>query len=81
MLRRRLLATAAGTMLAASARVFAQTRTTIGVKTGYAPVNGLNLYYEIVGTGEPLILLVGWARPKCSVSPAFAFGHPAGDRC
>jgi pimeloyl-ACP methyl ester carboxylesterase len=29
------------------------------VETGYAPVNGLNLYYEIRGTGEPLILLHG----------------------
>ena len=29
------------------------------VKTGYAPVNGLRLYYEIHGTGEPLILLHG----------------------
>ena len=28
-------------------------------KAGYAPVNGLNLYYEIHGTGEPLILLHG----------------------
>ncbi len=28
-------------------------------KTGYAPVNGLNLYYEIHGTGEPLLLLHG----------------------
>ncbi len=26
---------------------------------GYAPVNGLRLYYEIHGTGEPLILLHG----------------------
>src|SRR5215831_19598772 len=26
---------------------------------GYAPVNGLNLYYEIHGSGEPLILLPG----------------------
>ena len=25
----------------------------------YAPVNGLNLYYEIRGTGQPLILLHG----------------------
>ncbi len=32
---------------------------TAPVKTGYAPVNGLNLYYEIHGTGEPLILLHG----------------------
>lgn len=27
--------------------------------TGYAPVNGLNLYYEIHGSGAPLILLHG----------------------
>lgn len=27
--------------------------------TGYAPVNGINLYYEIHGTGAPLILLHG----------------------
>jgi pimeloyl-ACP methyl ester carboxylesterase len=27
--------------------------------TGYAPVNGLNLYYEIHGAGEPLVLLHG----------------------
>lgn len=26
---------------------------------GYAPVNGLHLYYEIHGTGEPLVLLHG----------------------
>lgn len=30
-------------------------------KGGYAPVNGLQLYYEIHGTGEPLILLHGGA--------------------
>ncbi len=29
------------------------------VKSGYAPVNGLDMYYEIHGTGEPLILLHG----------------------
>lgn len=29
------------------------------VKTGYAPVNGLSLYYEIHGTGERLILSHG----------------------
>jgi pimeloyl-ACP methyl ester carboxylesterase len=28
-------------------------------KTGYAPVNGLKIYYEIHGEGEPLILLHG----------------------
>jgi pimeloyl-ACP methyl ester carboxylesterase len=29
------------------------------VKTGYSPVNGLNLYYEIYGTGKPLVLIHG----------------------
>jgi pimeloyl-ACP methyl ester carboxylesterase len=38
---------------------FAQKRTTAALKTGYAPVDGLNLYYEIHGSGEPLILLHG----------------------
>jgi pimeloyl-ACP methyl ester carboxylesterase len=34
--------------------------TTIPVQTGYAPVNGLKLYYEIHGTGrQPLVLLHG----------------------
>jgi pimeloyl-ACP methyl ester carboxylesterase len=28
-------------------------------RTGYAPVNGLNLYYEIYGTGRPLVVLHG----------------------
>ncbi len=27
--------------------------------SGYAPVNGLNLYYEVHGTGQPLVLLHG----------------------
>jgi pimeloyl-ACP methyl ester carboxylesterase len=29
------------------------------IKTGYVPVNGLNMYYEIHGTGQPLVLLHG----------------------
>jgi pimeloyl-ACP methyl ester carboxylesterase len=29
------------------------------LKKGYAPVNGLRLYYEIYGNGEPLVLLHG----------------------
>ena len=28
-------------------------------QTGYAPVNGLRMYYEIHGHGEPLVLLHG----------------------
>src|SRR5438034_8886221 len=27
--------------------------------TGYAPVNGLKMYYEIHGSGEPVVLLPG----------------------
>jgi pimeloyl-ACP methyl ester carboxylesterase len=59
MFRRRLIATAAGIILAASSLALAQKPATTAVKTGYAPANGLNLYYEIHGTGEPLILLHG----------------------
>jgi pimeloyl-ACP methyl ester carboxylesterase len=60
MIPRGLFATVAVVViLAASPLVFAQTRTTIAAKTGYAPLNGLSLYYEIHGTGEPLILLHG----------------------
>jgi pimeloyl-ACP methyl ester carboxylesterase len=33
--------------------------TTTTVQTGYAPVRGLNMYYEVHGTGEPLLLLHG----------------------
>ncbi|HEY1016653.1 MAG TPA: alpha/beta hydrolase [Herpetosiphonaceae bacterium] len=33
--------------------------TTTTPRTGYAPVNGLKLYYEIYGSGQPLILLHG----------------------
>jgi pimeloyl-ACP methyl ester carboxylesterase len=59
-LRRSLIAiTAAGMILTASAVALAQTRATTALKTGYAPVNGLTFYYEIHGTGEPLILLHG----------------------
>src|SRR6266542_3379350 len=28
-------------------------------RTGYAPVSGLNMYYEIHGTGQPLVVLHG----------------------
>ena len=40
-------------MLAGSGNAFSS------IKTGYAPVNGLNLYYEVHGAGEPLILIHG----------------------
>ena len=30
-----------------------------GPTTGYAPVNGLDMYYEVYGSGEPVVLLHG----------------------
>ena len=60
------LATTAGTALVAPLRTFAQTdagpavpKTGSSPQSGYAPVNGLELYYEIHGSGEPLVLLHG----------------------
>jgi pimeloyl-ACP methyl ester carboxylesterase len=55
----RLAAVAAGITLASAVLAFAQANGGAPVKNGYAPVNGLNVYYEIHGTGEPLILLHG----------------------
>ena len=47
-------------LLAAPSMMLAQTtESTIPVRTGYAEVSGLNLYYEVHGRGEPLILLHG----------------------
>jgi pimeloyl-ACP methyl ester carboxylesterase len=39
------------------------------VKSGYAPVNGLKLYYEIHGSGEPLILLHGGVAGSIMFAP------------
>jgi pimeloyl-ACP methyl ester carboxylesterase len=36
-----------------------ETTDTTPVRTGYAPVNGLDMYYEIHGEGQPLVLLHG----------------------
>jgi pimeloyl-ACP methyl ester carboxylesterase len=38
-------------------------------KTGYAPVNGLKLYYEISGTGKPLVLLHGGLGSTATMAP------------
>lgn len=40
------------------------------VKSGYAPVNGLQLYYEVRGSGEPIVLLHGGGS-----SLETSFGH------
>jgi pimeloyl-ACP methyl ester carboxylesterase len=60
------MAAAAGTALAAPARVFAQAEANLATptpsttpQTGYAPVNGLQMYYEVHGRGAPLVLLHG----------------------
>jgi pimeloyl-ACP methyl ester carboxylesterase len=69
MMQRRTFATmaaAAGASLVAPARGFAQAETTPATpmtdttaQSGYAPVNGLQMYYEIHGAGEPVLLLHG----------------------
>jgi pimeloyl-ACP methyl ester carboxylesterase len=60
------MAAAAGTALVAPVRGFAQAEAKAATPTtqttpqsGYAPVNGLQMYYEIHGAGEPLVLLHG----------------------
>src|SRR5215831_289741 len=52
-------AAAAGISLAATRLVDGQTQERAESKTDYATLNGLKLYYEVHGTGEPLILLHG----------------------
>ena len=45
------------------------------VESGYAPVNGLELYYEIRGSGEPLVLLHGGVAGSVmfsALAPLFA---------
>lgn len=39
------------------------------VESGYAPVNGLQMYYEIHGAGEPLILIHGAYAPLAMWGP------------
>ena len=38
-------------------------------QTGYAPVNGLEMYYEIHGTGQPLVLLHGAYQTADTIGP------------
>jgi pimeloyl-ACP methyl ester carboxylesterase len=65
-MQRRVFIERAGFMISAAAipPAFARSRKIIesvapNLKTGFAPVNGLQMYYEIRGEGEPLILLHG----------------------
>jgi pimeloyl-ACP methyl ester carboxylesterase len=52
--RGRIMIAVAGICLATPATTWAE-----GDQTGYASVNGLEMYYEIHGTGRPLVLLHG----------------------
>jgi pimeloyl-ACP methyl ester carboxylesterase len=52
---RHIMAIAFTMIFVLSAVVSAQQKPTVG----YAPVNGLKMYYEIHGTGEPLVMLHG----------------------
>src|SRR3569833_4345324 len=45
--------------LAAQTQTEETTTMTTRPKSGYAPVNGIELYYEIHGEGKPLVLLHG----------------------
>jgi pimeloyl-ACP methyl ester carboxylesterase len=46
-------------IVAGATFVPAQTDMSTASKSGYAPVNGLKMYYEAYGSGQPLILLHG----------------------
>ena len=74
--RRTLLKALTGTMLAAAVApaAFAED----AAKSGYAEVNGLKYYYEIIGKGEPLLVLHGGLVSIHAfglVSPALAEGR------
>jgi pimeloyl-ACP methyl ester carboxylesterase len=51
----------------------------IQAQSGYAPVNGINMYYEINGTGKPLVLIHGGGSTIqttfSKVLPLFAKHH------
>ena len=64
--RRYILASIAAMLMAASVSAHAQPNST-AFRSRYAPVNGLKMYYEIHGTGQPLILVHGGlGRATCS---------------
>jgi hypothetical protein len=58
--RRSFLATSVSGMVAAAAAGANGGAQPAGApRTGYAPINGLKMYYEVHGQGEPLVLLHG----------------------
>jgi alpha-beta hydrolase superfamily lysophospholipase len=56
--QRYILASMATMLMAASVSAHVQPNSA-AFRSGYAPVNGLRMYYEIHGTGQPLILVHG----------------------
>ena len=76
-------AVAAGASLATARAVFAQEETVAtpaaegeaitdtAAQSGYAPVNGLQMYYEVHGEGEPLVLLHGAFSAISMYGPAW----------
>jgi len=72
MLRRDFLALAGAAVLPSTLYGLSSERGDVAAQdahSGFAPVNGLNLYYEIHGQGEPLIMIHG------GVSASEAFGE------
>jgi pimeloyl-ACP methyl ester carboxylesterase len=56
----RFIATSAASLvLASTSMTYANAQTASASQSGYAPVNGLKLYYEIRGTGAPVVVLHG----------------------
>lgn len=59
MLRKSVRGVSIAEVMLLSALAFSQAGPASPVKSGYATVNGLKMYYEVHGAGEPLILLHG----------------------
>ena len=49
-----------------------ETKRSLDVTSGYAPVNGLQMYYEVHGDGEPLVLIHGAYAPLSMWGPVMA---------
>lgn len=57
--KRTFLLASAATLAASSLPALAETSLPARAEAGYAPVNGIALYYELHGAGKPLVLLHG----------------------
>lgn len=63
------IATLSTTSFVLGSLALAQIASRSSVKTGYAPVDGLKVYYEIRGTGAPLVVLHGGLGSTDMMSP------------